>query len=52
MKWEIINKGKAKELHLSECNGLLSIDITKIPNGMSMEEYINYIQENNIALHS
>ena len=41
---------KAKELHLGELSGTLVINVADIPSGMSIEEYLNFIQENNVVI--
>ena len=51
MKWKIVNNKRAGELHIKLVeNGIIIVDITKIPIGMSIEEFIDFIQENNIVL--
>lgn len=51
MKWKIVNRKKASELHLETLDcGLLIINLKNIPAGMSIEEYIKYIQEKGIVL--
>ena len=51
MKWKIVNNERASELHIKLVeNGTIIIDITKIPIGISIEEFIGFIQENNIVL--
>ena len=51
MKWKIVNNEKAGELHIESIEtGTIIVDITKIPIGMSIEEFIDFIQENNIVL--
>ena len=51
MKWKIVNRKKASELHLETLDcGLLIINLKNIPPGMSIEEYIKYIQEEGIVL--
>ena len=50
MKWKIVDNEKAKELHLGELSGTLVINVADIPSGMSIEEYLNFIQENNIVI--
>ena len=45
MKWKIVNNEKAGELHIEQIE-----TGTKIPIGMSIEEFIDFIQENNIVL--
>ena len=50
MKWKIINNEKAQELHIEELNGALVINLRYIPKGMSIEEYVKFIKENNIVL--
>lgn len=50
MKWKIVDNEKAKELHLGELNGTLVINVAGIPSGMSIEEYLNFIQENNVVI--
>ena len=51
MKWKIVNKKKASELHLETLDcGLLIINLKSIPAGMYIEEYIKYIQEEGIVL--
>ena len=56
MKWKIIKKevGKKLGLHIlragPEC--YLEIDILSIPDGMSIPEYINFIQKTGIVLKS
>ena len=43
------NRPRAKDLPRDE-EGKIIVDITKIPIGMSIEEFIDFIQENNIVL--
>ena len=51
MKWKKGNKEEAGELHIEPGEtGTIIVDITKIPIGMSIEEFIDFIQENNIVL--
>ena len=50
MKWKIIDKEKAKELHLEELSGTLIINLKDIPAGMSVEDYLNFIQKENVVL--
>ena len=51
MKWKIIDNEKAGELHIKSVEtGVIIVDVTKIPIGMSIEEFIDFIQENNIVL--
>ena len=51
MKWKIVNNERAGELHIEPVEtGTIIVDITKIPIGMSIEEFIDFIQENNIVL--
>ncbi len=50
MKWKIVDNEKAKELHLEELSGTLVINLADIPSGMSIEEYLNFIQEKNIVI--
>lgn len=51
MKWKIIDNEKAGELHIGPVEtGTILVDLTKIPRGMSIEEFIDFIQENNIVL--
>ena len=50
MKWKIVDNEKAKELHLEELSGILVIDIVNIPSGMSIEEYLDFIQEKNVVI--
>ena len=51
MKWKIIDNEKAGELHIKPVEtGTIIVDVTKIPIGMSIEEFIDFIQENNIVL--
>lgn len=51
LKWKIVNRKKASELHLKTLDcGLLIINLKNIPAGMSIEEYIKYIQEEGIVL--
>lgn len=50
MKWKIVDNDKAKELHLTEVTGALVIDVKDIPKGMSLQEYIMFLQESNIII--
>lgn len=55
-KWIILNEEKAKQLHIEVINlddgsSILSIDWRYIPNGISPEEYIKYIQDKKIAIN-
>ena len=51
MKWKIVNNERAGELHIEPVEtGTIIVDITKIPIGMSIEEFIDFIQKNNIVL--
>ena len=50
MKWKIVDNEKAKELHLEELSGTLVINLADIPSGMSIEEYLNFIQEKNVVI--
>lgn len=50
MKWKIVDNEKAKELHLEELSGTLVIHLAGIPSGMSIEEYLNFIQEKNVVI--
>ena len=50
MKWKIVDTEKAKELHLEEVSGALVINVSDIPSGMSIYDYIEYIQKNNIVM--
>ena len=50
MKWKIVDNEKAKELHLEELSGTLVIHLADIPSGMSIEEYLNFIQEKNVVI--
>ena len=51
MKWKIVDRKKASEIHLETLDcGLLIINLKNIPAGMSIEEYIKYIQEKGIVL--
>lgn len=51
MKWEIVNTEKGKELKLEvlDC-GILMINLKYIPSGMSIDDFISYIQKEGIAL--
>ena len=50
MKWKIVDNEKAKKLHLGELSGTLVIHLADIPSGMSIEEYLNFIQEKNVVI--
>lgn len=50
MKWKIVDNEKAKELHLEELSGTLVIYLADILSGMSIEEYLNFIQEKNVVI--
>ena len=50
MKWKIVDNEKAKKLHLEELSGTLVIHLADIPSGMSIEEYLNFIQEKNVVI--
>lgn len=50
MKWKIVDNEKAKELHLEELSGTLVIHLADIPYGMSIEEYLDFIQEKNVVI--
>ena len=50
MKYKIVNEDKAKKLHLEELDGALKINLAHIPKCMTINEYLNYIKENNIVL--
>lgn len=50
MKWKIVDNEKAKELHLEELSGALVIHLADIPSSMSIEEYLNFIQEKNVVI--
>ena len=50
MKWKIVDNEKAKELHLEELSGTLVIHLADIPSGMSIEKYLNFIQEKNVVI--
>ena len=50
MKWKIINNEKAQELHIEVVNGALVINLRDIPNGMNVDDYIKYIEDENIVL--
>ena len=39
-----------KEFHLEELGGTLVIHLADIPYGMSIEEYLNFIQEKNVVI--
>ena len=43
MKWKIVDNEKAKELHLEELSGTLVVNLTDIPSGMSIEDYIVFL---------
>ena len=51
MKWETINTEKGEELKLEvlDC-GILMINLKCIPSGMSIDDFISYIQKEGIAL--
>lgn len=51
MKWEIVNTEKGEELKLEvlDC-GILMVNIKYIPVGMSIDDFISYIQKEGIAL--
>ena len=50
MKWKIVDNEKAKKLHLEELSGTLVINLADIPSGISIEEYLNFIQEKNVVI--
>lgn len=50
MKWKIVDKEKAKELHLEELSGTLIINVADIPSGMSLKDYLDLIQRENVVL--
>ncbi len=50
MRYKIKDEELAKELHIDGLEGALVIDIKKIPPGMSVVEYIEFLEENNIIL--
>lgn len=50
MRYKIKDEELAKELHIDGLEGALVIDVKKIPPGMSVVEYIKFLEENNIIL--
>ena len=50
MRYKIKDEELAKELHIDEVEGVLVIDVMKIPPGITIEEYIKFLEENNIIL--
>lgn len=50
MRYKIKDEELAKELHIDGLEGALVIDVKKIPPGMTIEEYIKFLEENNIIL--
>lgn len=52
MKWKIIDEDRAKKLLIEEIpiEGLLKIDVTKIPPSFSIKDYINYIKQEGIVM--
>ena len=56
-KWSILNSSKAEELHLGlleveKDSNVLTIDVKYIPDKMSLDEFIQYIQSNKIAVNN
>lgn len=53
MKWTIIDKEKADQLKLRllevDSNTLLEINLRHIPSGMTIEDFIKYIQREGIV---
>lgn len=51
MRWKIVNKKKGRKLHISEIpDGVLSVDLSYIPNGMTISEYLQFIQDTGIVI--
>lgn len=50
MEWKIINNEKAQELHIEVVSGALVINLRDIPDGMSIDEYVKYIKDENIVI--
>lgn len=54
-KWQILNEEKASEYHLQlisidEDNIFLTVDLTDIPSGISVPEFIDMIQQTGIVI--
>lgn len=53
MEWKIVNTEKASKLHIGlisfDEKGFLAIDVSYIPRGMSIEDYIHWIQKEKIV---
>ena len=55
--WMILDEEKAKELHIDiikidENHAIISADIAFIPDGVSIEEYCDYLQETGILINN
>ena len=55
--WMILDEEKAKELHIDiikidENHAIISADIAFIPDGVSIEEYYDYLQETGILINN
>ena len=56
-KWVILDTGKAKQqqiqlINITENKAVLSIDKSAVPPGMSIIDYIEWIQETGIVVNS
>lgn len=50
MKWKIIKDKDAEKLHITEVEGSLIIKLSEIPNNMSVDTFINFIQATGIVV--
>ena len=53
MKWKIVDTEEASKLHIglisTDEKGFLVIDVSYIPRGMSIEDFIHWIQNEKIV---
>ena len=53
-RWKIVNSEKAEELGIEEVSadseGFISIDVTKMPRGLSVENVIGFAEKMGIIL--
>lgn len=52
MRWKIVNKKKGRKLHLSEIDGtgIIQINLKYIPRGMTIVDFITFIEEEGIVI--
>lgn len=49
-KWKILSEDRAKDLHIRVEGGHLIINASYIPENMEIEEFLDYIQKENIVI--